>query len=63
MSEKRELEGVKQLAARHTAVMIWLGIFIDAIPESLVIGFMVGNGQVMRSSHTHRHTHTKKVPG
>mmetsp|Transcript_12200 Transcript_12200/g.28610 ORF Transcript_12200/g.28610 Transcript_12200/m.28610 type:complete len:675 (-) Transcript_12200:243-2267(-) len=40
-----DLEGVKHAAARHTAVMIWLGIFIDAIPESLVIGFMVGNGQ------------------
>ena len=25
----------------HAAVMIWLGLFIDSLPESLVIGFMV----------------------
>jgi len=26
--------------AKHTAIMVWLGILIDAIPESLVIGIL-----------------------
>merc|ERR1719409_607483 len=34
--------------ASHAAVMVWLGILIDAIPESLVIGILVNqsNGSV-----------------
>jgi zinc transporter ZupT len=29
---------------KNTAIMIWLGILIDAIPESMVIGFIVSRG-------------------
>ena len=29
---------------KNTAIMIWLGILIDAIPESMVIGFIVSEG-------------------
>jgi zinc transporter ZupT len=29
---------------KNTAIMIWLGILIDAVPESMVIGFIVAEG-------------------
>ena len=30
----------------NAALMIWLGILIDAIPESLVIGFLAADPKV-----------------
>ena len=37
----KEMDASKE---RNMAIMIWLGILIDAIPESLVIGFIVAEG-------------------
>eukprot|EP00443_Scrippsiella_acuminata_P107323 CAMPEP_0115653256 /NCGR_PEP_ID=MMETSP0272-20121206/42499_1 /TAXON_ID=71861 /ORGANISM="Scrippsiella trochoidea, Strain CCMP3099" /LENGTH=790 /DNA_ID=CAMNT_0003091103 /DNA_START=62 /DNA_END=2433 /DNA_ORIENTATION=+ len=33
-------------AAKHRAVMVWLGILIDAVPESLVIGIIINKSAV-----------------
>uniref|UniRef100_A0A7S0Y2J0 Uncharacterized protein n=2 Tax=Hemiselmis andersenii TaxID=464988 RepID=A0A7S0Y2J0_HEMAN len=39
--EMAEAVGRDMVKDRNTALMIWLGILIDAVPESLVIGFIV----------------------
>ena len=31
--------------AKHAAIMIWLGILIDGIPESLIIGVLTVSGK------------------
>lgn len=41
--KQRHLQHPAMEKARHAAVMVWLGILIDAVPESLVIGVLVSN--------------------
>lgn len=36
----------------HAAIMVWLGILIDAIPESLVIGILINKSAATGSSHS-----------
>lgn len=36
--------------AKHTAIMVWMGILIDAIPESLVIGILVNKSAISDAS-------------
>jgi len=36
----------KENSASHRAIMVWLGILIDAVPESLVIGILINKSAV-----------------
>jgi len=47
-------QGHSMNPGRHRAVMIWLGILIDAVPESLVIGIIINQSAVGGDSSADR---------